>query len=193
MILDLDLEHLVIIIQVKSLGPTVGCTITIHHLELTVDDWAGCCHNYCKPVAKLPSDRQALRDVVLSAHPRFFLGTDSAPHPRSAKEGAKSAAGVFTGIYTPAYLAHVSVNRELEGLLGAGCGLKGISLVQFKHNHSASVIIAYCSMQVILYVVYCVVWNETRCSSTPTSIMKYLLMSAIIFTLRVHDWAFSMY
>ena len=32
--------------MVKSLGPTVGCTITVHHLQLVVDDWAGCCHNF---------------------------------------------------------------------------------------------------------------------------------------------------
>lgn len=50
--------------QVKSLGDTVGCTITVHHLQLVVDDWAGQCHNFCKPVAKFPHDRQALRDVV---------------------------------------------------------------------------------------------------------------------------------
>ena len=51
--------------MVKRLGGTVGCTITIHHLELVVDDWAGACHCFCKPVAKYPSDRQALRDVIL--------------------------------------------------------------------------------------------------------------------------------
>lgn len=50
--------------MVKSLGETVGCTITVHHLQLIVDDWAGKCHNFCKPVAKFPSDRAALRKVI---------------------------------------------------------------------------------------------------------------------------------
>ena len=50
--------------MVKSLGPTVGCTITAHHLALTVDDWAGQSWNYCKPVAKYPDDRDALRQIV---------------------------------------------------------------------------------------------------------------------------------
>lgn len=50
---------------VKACGPTVGCTITAHHLALTVDDWAGQSWNYCKPVAKYPDDRQALRDVII--------------------------------------------------------------------------------------------------------------------------------
>jgi len=49
---------------VKSLGATVACTITAHHLALTVDDWAGQSWNYCKPVAKFPDDREALRQVI---------------------------------------------------------------------------------------------------------------------------------
>ncbi|EXX69891.1 uncharacterized protein OCT59_005439 [Rhizophagus irregularis] len=93
--------------MVKSLGDTVGCTITIHHLQLTVDDWAGQCHNFCKPVAKFPHDRQALRDVILEGHPRFFLGTDSAPHPAHLKECAQSCAGVFTTPLALPYLATI--------------------------------------------------------------------------------------
>ncbi|KAJ3084168.1 dihydroorotase [Rhizoclosmatium globosum] len=91
---------------VKSLGPTVGCTITVHHLELIVDDWAGKCHNYCKPVAKYPHDRKALQDIIKQGHPRFFLGTDSAPHPRHMKETSVCAAGVYTGPHILAYLAN---------------------------------------------------------------------------------------
>ncbi|CAG8740390.1 13017_t:CDS:2, partial [Acaulospora colombiana] len=49
---------------VKRLGSTVACTITAHHLALTVDDWAGQSFNFCKPVAKYPDDREALRAVV---------------------------------------------------------------------------------------------------------------------------------
>ncbi|KAJ2048639.1 dihydroorotase, partial [Coemansia sp. S2] len=49
---------------VKSLGDTVACTITAHHLFITIDDWAGQPHHFCKPVAKYPSDRDALQDVV---------------------------------------------------------------------------------------------------------------------------------
>lgn len=65
---------------VKQCGPTVGCTITPHHLALTVDAWAGQPLNFCKPVAKLASDREALRKVIAEGHPQFFLGSDSAPH-----------------------------------------------------------------------------------------------------------------
>ncbi|KAL1923299.1 uncharacterized protein VTP21DRAFT_8279 [Calcarisporiella thermophila] len=91
--------------MVKSLGDTVGCTITVHHLQLIVDDWAGQCHHFCKPVAKFPHDRQALRDVIKEGHPRFFLGTDSAPHPAHLKECATACAGVFTSPLVLPYLA----------------------------------------------------------------------------------------
>eukprot|EP00842_Homolaphlyctis_polyrhiza_P006772 jgi/Hompol1/7096/HPOL_000742-RA len=93
--------------MVKSLGPTVGCTITIHHLQLIVDDWAGQCHHFCKPVAKFPHDRDALRNVILDGHPRFFLGTDSAPHPRHTKETANAAAGVYVTPYVLPYLVQI--------------------------------------------------------------------------------------
>ncbi|KAF8539804.1 hypothetical protein BDD12DRAFT_917264 [Trichophaea hybrida] len=93
---------------VKKCGPTVAATITAHHLYLTIDQWADNPHCFCKPVAKLPSDRQALLDAATSGDPRFFLGTDSAPHPKSAKIGSKSgklAAGVFTQPYAVQYVA----------------------------------------------------------------------------------------
>ena len=56
---------------VKLCGPMVACTITAHHLALTVDDWAGQSWNFCKPVAKYPDDRQALRDVVKEGKPNW--------------------------------------------------------------------------------------------------------------------------
>lgn len=96
---------------VKACGDTVACSITPHHLELIVDDWAGKPLNFCKPVAKLPDDRRALREIIASGHPRFFLGSDSAPHPLANKypsasttEGGASAlatnCGCAAGIYT---------------------------------------------------------------------------------------------
>ncbi|KAF7355081.1 Dihydroorotase [Mycena sanguinolenta] len=85
---------------VKACGPTVACTITAHHLELTVDDWAGQSFNYCKPVAKYPDDREALRDVIREGHPRFFLGSDSAPHPYDSKSTSTPTQGCAAGVYT---------------------------------------------------------------------------------------------
>ncbi|KJE93613.1 dihydroorotase [Capsaspora owczarzaki ATCC 30864] len=93
--------------KVLELGDTVAATVTVHHLSLIVDDWAGKNHNYCKPVAKYPSDRRALWDAILSGSPKFFLGSDSAPHPRSTKECASGCAGVYTQPHVLPYLASV--------------------------------------------------------------------------------------
>lgn len=94
---------------VKKCGDTVGCTITPHHLDLIIDDWAGKPINYCKPVAKTWQDRKALREIIKSGHSRFFLGSDSAPHPFSSKMPSASShestfqaacCGCAAGIYT---------------------------------------------------------------------------------------------
>ncbi len=53
-------------------------------------------HLYCLPLLKRERDREALVDAAASGDPRFFLGTDSAPHARSAKEAACGCAGVFS-------------------------------------------------------------------------------------------------
>ena len=74
-------------------------TITLHHLLITLDDVAGGMlrpHLFCKPIAKRPEDRDALLKVALEAHPKVMFGSDSAPHPKHAKEACGCAAGVFT-------------------------------------------------------------------------------------------------
>ncbi|CAL3967599.1 hypothetical protein PZA11_003856 [Diplocarpon coronariae] len=86
---------------VNDCGPNVVGTITAHHLFLTVDDWADDPFCYCKPVAKWPTDREALIKAALAGTGKFFLGSDSAPHDVKAKKGGngKTAAGVFTQPY----------------------------------------------------------------------------------------------
>ncbi|KAG6011528.1 hypothetical protein E4U43_008258 [Claviceps pusilla] len=84
---------------VKACGPTVGATITAHHLYLTDAD--ACCDPFafCKPIPKKPTDRDALLKAVVSGNPKFFFGSDSAPHQISSKTSAeqgKAPAGVFT-------------------------------------------------------------------------------------------------
>jgi dihydroorotase len=96
------IEHVTtrdVIAALADFPPTVGATVTAHHLLLTLDDVIGAelhPHNFCKPVAKRPADREALVDAVLSGRPRIFFGSDSAPHPRSAKESACGCAGVYS-------------------------------------------------------------------------------------------------
>jgi len=81
-------------------GPErLGATITAHHLLFTIDDVMGGAmnpHLHCKPVIKSAQDRDALRDAVFRGERRIFFGSDSAPHPRSAKEGGAAASGVYS-------------------------------------------------------------------------------------------------
>lgn len=76
-------------------------SITAHHLSIIIDNWAGDPFCFCKPVAKTPADRDALLRTAASGNPKFFFGSDSAPHPAASKRGGdKIAAGVFTQPYT---------------------------------------------------------------------------------------------
>lgn len=84
---------------VKESSENVGATITPHHLILTRNDVleGGIRpHHYCMPIVKTERDRKAIREAATSGHPRFFAGTDSAPHPRSSKESAKGSAGIYS-------------------------------------------------------------------------------------------------
>ena len=86
----------------------VAATITAHHLYITIDDVAGNPINFCKPIAKLPLDRQALIKASTSGKPYFFFGSDSAPHILSNKvrnEGV--CAGVYTQNNAIAYIAEI--------------------------------------------------------------------------------------
>ncbi|KAH9233731.1 hypothetical protein K456DRAFT_292059 [Colletotrichum gloeosporioides 23] len=103
---------------VKSCGPNVSGTITVHHLFITIDDVVGDAMNFCKPVAKLPHDRRALLNAVVNSNGKFFLGTDSAPHPITSKTGpSKAAAGVFTQPYAVQYLLTALDEAVIRGEL----------------------------------------------------------------------------
>jgi dihydroorotase len=97
-------------------GPILGATITAHHLLfnrnalfLTARGQTGMRpHFYCLPVLKREVHRQALLEAAISGDRRFFLGTDSAPHPRGDKENDCGCAGCFTAaaaleMYTAAF------------------------------------------------------------------------------------------
>ncbi|KAK3678908.1 dihydroorotase [Recurvomyces mirabilis] len=104
---------------VKSCGPNVAATLTAHHLFLIVDDWAGDPHCFCKPVAKTPADRRALLKTVVSGDPKFFFGTDSAPHPAETKRADRVAAGVFTQPHAVGYVIDALEQAVLNGVLKA--------------------------------------------------------------------------
>ncbi|MBP6105829.1 MAG: dihydroorotase [Steroidobacteraceae bacterium] len=93
----------------------VAATVTPQHLLLNRNalfDGGLRPHHYCLPVLKRERDRAALLAVATSADPRFFLGTDSAPHARHAKEAACGCAGIFS--------AHAALELYAEAFEGAG-------------------------------------------------------------------------
>ena len=83
---------------VKGARPSLAATITPHHLVInrsSIFDGGIRPHLYCLPIAKKERHRLALRAAATSGSPKFFLGTDSAPHPEGDKETSCGCAGIF--------------------------------------------------------------------------------------------------
>ena len=102
---------------VRDAGPNIAATITPQHLHLNRNAlFAGGlrAHAYCLPVVKREKHRMAVRAAAVSGSPKFFLGTDSAPHPRDAKESGCGCAGIFNAPY--ALESYATVFEE-EGAL----------------------------------------------------------------------------
>ena len=102
---------------VDASGPNVAATITPQHLHINRNAmFTGGIrpHAYCLPVAKREKHRLALRKAATSGSPKYFLGTDSAPHAKSAKESACGCAGIFNAPY--ALESYVTVFDEEHAL-----------------------------------------------------------------------------
>ena len=116
--LRLVLEHITTLegVQfVESMGPNVAGTLTAHHLLMNRNALlAGGVrpHHYCLPVLKRETHRRALVKAAVSGNPKFFLGTDSAPHARLTKEAACGCAGCYT--------AHAPLELYAEAFAAAG-------------------------------------------------------------------------
>lgn len=101
---------------------TLAATITAHHLLMNRNSlFTGGIrpHHYCLPILKREEHRLALLETATSASPRFFLGTDSAPHPKDEKESSCGCAGCYTahnamGLYAEAFESVDQLDR-LEG------------------------------------------------------------------------------
>ena len=107
---------------VDSCGAQVAATITPHHLHINRNAmFAGGIrpHAYCLPIAKRETHRIALRAAAVSGSPKYFLGTDSAPHSVSAKEAACGCAGIFNAPFAiESYTAVFDEERALDRLQG---------------------------------------------------------------------------
>jgi dihydroorotase len=103
---------------VEGAGNNVAATITPQHLHINRNAMlvGGIRpHMYCLPVAKREKHRQALRRAATSGNPKFFLGTDSAPHARETKESACGCAGIYNSPF--ALESYLTVFEE-EGAIG---------------------------------------------------------------------------
>jgi dihydroorotase len=100
---------------VEQAGPGIAATVTVHHLLLNRNAmFIGGIrpHAYCLPVLKREPHRQALIRAATSGNPKYFLGTDSAPHGRRSKETGCGCAGIYT--------AHAALELYAEVFEGAG-------------------------------------------------------------------------
>lgn len=100
--LKIVLEHLSLereVEAVKSAGENVAATLTAHHLMFDAVDFIGSRlnpHLFCKPILQSAYHREALRQAALSGNPRFFFGSDSAPHPPESKTGSAVSPGIYS-------------------------------------------------------------------------------------------------
>lgn len=102
---------------VEGAGPNIAATVTPHHLEINRNamfEGGIRPHAYCLPVAKRERHRLEVRRAATSGSPKFFLGTDSAPHEVGAKESACGCAGIFNA---PVALESYARTFEEEGAL----------------------------------------------------------------------------
>jgi len=84
---------------VLDMDSRIGATVTVHHLMYNRNamfEGGIRPHHYCLPVLKRESHRQALLHAIASGNPKFFLGTDSAPHAKNQKESGCGCAGIFS-------------------------------------------------------------------------------------------------
>lgn len=115
---------------VRRARPGVAATITPQHLLMNRNAlFTGGIrpHHYCLPVLKTEPDRCALLEAIASGDPRFFLGTDSAPHARHTKEAACGCAGIFS--------AHAAIELYAEAFEAVGALEK---LQGFASEHGAT-------------------------------------------------------
>ena len=122
---------------VRSAADDLAATLTVHHLIINRNAiLAGGIrpHYYCLPVAKREEHRLALRAAAISGDPRFFLGTDSAPHVDAAKETACGCAGCFTAPNALSCLAQVFEEEDALDRLEGFVSLHGADFYRRPRN-----------------------------------------------------------
>lgn len=122
---------------VKSAGNNVAATITVHHLLYNRNDMlvGGIRpHYFCLPILKRNIHQQALIEAATSGNSKFFLGTDSAPHPQHAKESACGCAGAYTAHAAIELYAEVFEQENALDMLEAFASINGPTFYELPVN-----------------------------------------------------------
>ena len=125
---------------VEASGDHVAATVTAHHLLYNRNDMlvGGVRpHLFCLPVLKRDQHQLALRRAATSGHPRFFLGTDSAPHARGEKESSCGCAGCYTAHAALELYAEVFDEEKALDRLEAFASFHGPDFYRLPRNSSA--------------------------------------------------------
>lgn len=131
---------------VSQASRALAATITTHHLMINRNAYlAGGIkpHYYCLPVAKREIHRKALIAAAISGDPRFFLGTDSAPHTDPAKLQACGCAGIFTAPNTMGCLAQIFEDEDALDKLEGFTSLHGPAFYRLPVNEAEMVLERY--------------------------------------------------
>jgi len=124
---------------VRDSGPNLAATVTPQHLVINRNAlFAGGLrpHAYCLPVAKREEHRLAVRAAATSGSPKFFLGTDSAPHERHSKESACGCAGIFNAPYALEVYAQVFEEHGALDRFEAFASLNGPAFYRLPPNEA---------------------------------------------------------
>ena len=128
---------------VSGASRALAATITTHHLMINRNAYlAGGIkpHYYCLPVAKRETHRKALVAAAISGDPRFFLGTDSAPHTDPAKLQPCGCAGIFTSPNTMACLAQIFEDEDALDKLEGFASLHGPAFYKMPANQAQMIL-----------------------------------------------------
>ena len=123
---------------VKEGNKNLAASITPHHLALNRNAlFVGGIrpHNYCLPILKRESHRTTLLKAAVSGNPKFFLGTDTAPHLTKDKESACGCAGVFNATYCLSILAQLFDNENSLNNLEKFISINGANHYNLKTNN----------------------------------------------------------
>lgn len=125
---------------VTEASQRIAATITAHHLLLNrnaIFQGGIRPHHYCLPVLKREMHRQALLEAAASGNPKFFLGTDSAPHAQMSKENACGCAGIFTAHAAIEFYAAAFEQAGALNKLEAFASFHGADFYQLPRNTSS--------------------------------------------------------